>query len=156
MAQERKQFQRTEDGHLILMPNEERNLLITDLTARLKYGVICLVERVDDFGPMYRDEKLTGFSFDDRDDFCFEVGGGLVISFAEKIMPYLRPMSSMTEDENELFKRLKNEVKNSDGTLFIANCNLLQRFFRSRHIDNNHLIESGLAIEAPEGMYKTE
>jgi len=45
-----KQFQRTEDGHLILMSNEERNLLITDLTARINYGVICLIERVDDFG----------------------------------------------------------------------------------------------------------
>jgi len=69
------------------------------------------------------------------------------------IKPYLRSMSSMTKDENELFERLKNEVKNSDGTLFIANCNLLQKFFRSHHIDNNHLIESGLALEAKEGMY---
>ena len=73
MAQERKQFKRTEDGHLI----------ITDLTARINYGVICLIERVDDFGPIHRNEKLTGFCFDDIGGFHFEVGGGLEIVFAE-------------------------------------------------------------------------
>lgn len=84
MTKKGKQFQRTEDGHLLLMTNEERNLLITDLTARLNYGVICLIERVDDFGPIHRNEKLTGFSSDDRGGFYFEVCGGLDINFAEK------------------------------------------------------------------------
>jgi len=32
-----KQFQYTEDGHLILMTPDERNLLITDLIARINY-----------------------------------------------------------------------------------------------------------------------
>ena len=61
MMKENKQFQRTEDGHLILMSPEDRKLLIKDLTSRIEYGVICMIERVDDFGPIHRNEKLTGF-----------------------------------------------------------------------------------------------
>ena len=157
MTQERKQFQRTEDGHLILMSNEERNLLITDLTARLKYGVICLVERVDDFGPIHRDEKLTGFSFDDRGDFCFEVGGGLDISFAEKIMPYLRPMSSMTEEEAiEVSGRIIHSSVSSRGFVWVDDCSAYIDWLNAHHFDYRGLIEKGLALEAPEDMYKTE
>ena len=151
MTQERKQFQRTEDGHLILMSNEERNLLITDLTARINYGVICLIERVDDFGPIHRNEKLTGFCFDDIGGFHFEVCGGLEIVFAEKIMPYLRPMSSMTEEEHEEYKSLfelfgKIPVIKQNDKYF--------DFINSHHFDYRGLIPMGLALEAPEEMYK--
>lgn len=142
MAQERKQFQRTEDGHLLLMSNEERNLLITDLTARLKYGVICLVERVDDFGPIHRDEKLTGFSFDDRGNFCFEVGGGLVISSAEKIMPYLRLLSSMTEEEKKTLNNILEYQYCSDDSCMCEASDWLN----AHHFDYRGLIEKGLAI----------
>jgi hypothetical protein len=165
MAQERKQFQRTEDGHLILMSNEERKLLITDLTARINYGVICLIERVDDFGPIHRNEKLTGFCFDDIGGFHFEVGGGLEIVFAEKIIPYLRPLSSMTEEEIEelrqehikdekLFAECLTKAANGDSSMrgkviphFAADwCN-------KNHFDYRGLIPMGLALEASEEMY---
>lgn len=172
MTQERKQFQRTEDGHLLLMSNEERNLLITDLTARLNYGVICLIERVDDFGPIHRNEKLTGFSSDDTGGFYFEVGGGLAIDFAEKIMPYLRPMSSMTEEEldellefedidynnnNNVVKRammaFSDDKKIESNSLFCIQYARSIDWLNSHHFDYRGLIEKGLAIEAPEGMY---
>ena len=169
MTQEKKQFQRTEDGHLLLMSNEERNLLITDLTARLNYGVICLIERVDDFGPIHRDEKLTGFSSDDRGGFYFEVGGGLAISFAEKIMPYLRPMSSMTDEEKKTFTKLKQMsvtvIIPNHATVFRPDyivdlddegdgLNNLYDWLNANHFDYRGLIEKGLALEAPEGMYE--
>lgn len=167
MTQERKQFQRTEDGHLLLMSNNERNLLITDLTARLNYGVICLIERVDDFGPMHRYEKLTGFCFEDGGYFHFKVGGGLAISFAEKIMPCLRPMSSMTEEEKKQFFKLKQ----MSVTIALPNVNRLKTeyivdldddgdglnnlydWLNTHHFDYRGLIDKGLALEAPEGMY---
>ena len=153
MTQERKQFQRTEDGHLLLMSNEERNLLITDLTARLNYGVICLIERVDDFGPIQRDEKLTGFSSDDRGEFYFEVGGGLAISFAEKIMPYLRPMSSMTEEEFKEYHSMLIDVDNS-GLMNQTLITKIVDWLDKKMFDHRNLIPKRLALEAPEEMYK--
>lgn len=153
MAIKGKQFQRTEDGHLLLMSSDERNLLITDLTARLNYGVICLIERVDDFGPVHRDEKLTGFCFDDRGGFYFEVGGGLAISFAEKIMPYLRPMSSMTEEENREYNSFSlGKDRVSNPYMSVPAFHVLD-WLNSHHFDYRGLIEKGLALEAPEGMY---
>lgn len=161
MKQKEKQFQRTEDGHLLLMSNEERNLLITDLTARLNYGVICLIERFDDFGPVHRNEKLTGFSSDDRGGFYFEVGGGLAISFAEKIMPYLRSMPSMTEEEKNEFVQICPSIVDVN-TIYGFDCNdfeqfsMVEDFLLSHHFDYRGLIPMGLAMEAPPDMYKTE
>lgn len=152
MTQERKQFQRTEDGHLILMSNEERNLLITDLTARIKYGVICLIERVDDFGPIHRNEKLTGFCFDDIGGFHFEVGGGLDIVFAEKIIPYLRPMSSMTEEEAEEYNDLVNELSEYDCQPEQSSSKIIDWLIKN-HFDYRGLIPMGLALEATNDMY---
>ena len=148
ITQEIKQFQRTEDGHLILMSNEERNLLITDLTARIKYGVICLIERVDDFGSIHRNEKLTGFCFDDIGGFHFEVGGGLEIVFAEKIIPYLRPLSSMTEEEKETHEMFFNE-----DVLLNTSVDTYVDWLLSCHFDFRGLIPMGLALEAPKDMY---
>ena len=165
MAQEIKQFQRTEDGHLILMSNEERNLLITDLTARINYGVICLIERVDDFGPIHRNEKLTGFCFDDIGGFHFEVGGGLEIVFAEKIIPYLRPLSSMTDGEKEELRQehIKDEKLFAECLTKWANGDSSMRgkvvphfavdWCNKNHFDYRGLIPMGLALEATEEMY---
>lgn len=107
MGKKGKQFQRTEDGHLILMTPEERKLLITDLTSRIEYGVICLIERVDDFGPIHRNEKLTGFCNEERGYFYFDFCYGLNVDFAEKVKPYLRSLKNMTDDEkDELLTKL--------------------------------------------------
>ena len=156
-----KQFQRTEDGHLILMSADERNLLITDLTARINYGVICLIERVDDFGPIRRNEKLTGFCFDDIGGFHFEVGGGLDIVFAEKIMPYLRPMSSMTEEELKEFSYTILQQPDLDAvrnwqtiSIDLKELSKVLDWLNKHHFDYRGLIPMGLAISAPEGMYK--
>lgn len=62
MDEKNKQFKRDDEHHLLLMTPEERRLLMRDLTSRIDYGVICMIERVDDFGPRWRNEVLTGFS----------------------------------------------------------------------------------------------
>ena len=161
MKQENKQFQRTEDGHLILMTPEERKLLITDLTSRIEYGVICMIERVDDFGPIHRNEKLTGFCNEEDGCFYFDFGYGLAVDFAEKVKPYLRPMSSMTEEEQkELEKIIDGIIGYNSKNYFHSedeyNWNTLYNAYdwlNAHHFDYRGLIEKGLAFEAPEGMY---
>lgn len=148
MTEKGKQFQRTEDGHLILMTPEERALLIKELTARLEYGVICMIERVDDFGPMHRYEKLTGFTNEEKDYFYFDFNYGLAVNFAEKVKPCLRSPENMSDEEKDHWRKLQH------GLELGGNIDLMMDFYHSRHIDYRGLIPMGLALEAPEDMYK--
>ena len=82
------------------------------------------------------------------------------------IKPYLRPMSSMTTDEEYEYYQIKK--RNSDKSLSLMNCSdhLRQLLFpiivgtesigwlNAHHFDYRGLIEKGLALEAPEDMYK--
>lgn len=160
MGKKEKQFQRTEDGHLILMTPEERKLLITDLTSRIEYGVNCLIERVDDFGPIHRNEKLTGFCNEERGYFYFDFCYGLNVDFAEKVKPYLRPMSSMTKEEKTEFTNyccVENTPLPTDSAwVELHKINECIDWLNSHHFDYRGLIEKGLALEAPEDMYKQE
>lgn len=55
--------------------------------------------------------------------------------------PYLRPMSGMTEEE----------VKEEENTVMM----FLADFYYAHYLDFHGLIPKGLALEAPDGMYKT-
>jgi len=88
------------------------------------------------------------------------------------IKPYLRQLSSMTEEEKEEFDfmwdrdfgvALDNQISNcadksgfENGTkiLEIVACNNAIDWLNKNHFDYRGLIEKGIALEAPEGMYK--
>ncbi len=145
MMQEYKQFKRAKDGHLLLMSKDDRELLITDLTSRIKYGVICKIEHTDDFGNRWRNEKLTGFSYLEDGGLYFEFSYYLEVDFAEKVLPYLRPMESMTEEE---YREFGYDVLRYTSREF--------DWLNEHHFDYRGLIEKGLALKAPEEMYKNE
>ena len=144
------------------MTREEKDLLFKDLCARFPYQPMC---------------EFT----DTEDDFCTTIatlGYALRDFIAGKILikPYLRPMSSMTEKEREEYRNLSDEVVGSYGPYhreFIAHCVRLGikpdnphecvddflnmdaiDWLNAHHFDYRGLIEKGLALEAPEGMYK--
>ena len=58
-------------------------------------------------------------------------------------------MSSMTEEERQDFAYYVAHGNNSVALDFVDWCN-------AHHFDHRGLIEKGLALEAPEDMYKTE
>jgi hypothetical protein len=66
------------------------------------------------------------------------------------IKPYLRPMSSMTEEEENEYRAI-----NCYEGLFPSNEEALD-YVLEHHFDFRGLIERGLALEAPKDMYKTE
>lgn len=68
------------------------------------------------------------------------------------IKPYLRPISSMTEEEKEEF----GVPFTSEGLVTLADTVECMDWLLEHHFDYRGLIEKGLALEAPEGMYKTE
>ena len=118
------------------MTQEDKELLVKDLCARSLYGLMCVCgEYVGQLKSVCPD-----------DDYCTFQNNPYAI---ETIKPYLRPMSSMTKEERiELGESLKNlgmtsDVKRLDWLL-------------AHHFDIRNLIGKGLALEAPEGMYKID
>lgn len=70
----------------------------------------------------------------------------------DNIKPYLRPLSSMTEEEKEDF----GVPFTSEGLVTLADTVECIDWLNVHHFDYRGLIEKGLALEATEGMYKIE
>ncbi|MBR1620740.1 MAG: hypothetical protein IJ669_01300 [Prevotella sp.] len=118
------------------MTKEEKQLLLVDLCGRLPYGVIC---------DIYNDtctikEKLS-------------FGG--ITNFADGkicVKPYLRPMSSMTEEEKKEYWQIRCPQYDENNNIIITDAKIVD-WLNAHHFDYRNLIEKGLALEAPEGMY---
>ena len=130
------------------MTQEEKQLLLLkDLCARLQYGVKVTFRH----NGFRWDWPQTLDEIKKCDDGDYAVNGWGI----HGIKPYLRPMSSMTEEESREFATLQTDFY-SDGWLYpIAAVNMVD-WLNAHHFDYRGLIEKGLALEAPEGMYETE
>ena len=62
--------------------------------------------------------------------------------------PYLRPMSSMTEEEENKYNSLNGYEKG-----IFPHTEEAFDWLNAHHFDYRGLIEKGLALEAPEDMY---
>jgi len=131
------------------MSQEDKELLLKDLCARLQYGVKCYSVITNG-----KPNTIGGYR-KVLDDFYVEVVGRWVP--ISTIKPYLRPMSSMTEEEEDSLAEL-NCYHDNKGLYFSCGhsqndiCDVIN-FLNSHHFDYRGLIEKGLALEAPEGMY---
>lgn len=146
------------------MTNIEKQLLLKELCARLLYDVkvqTSLFESPTSIKGITEDECWVYF---DEDNYEWVD--------IEEVKPYLRPISSLTDEEcNTLFKILDINEKDGDW-LKINDINVIRLFTEngkdfyeiadamdylySIHIDFRDMIEKGLALEALEGMYKIE
>ena len=129
------------------MTQEEKDLLLKDLCARLPYSIMCnhynrneIIANISDKGfyqPMSRD-------------------GWHII---EEIKPYLRPMSSMTEEEYNKYELTFDNVVvysgHNNNNIYSEHRPTYETFdyLDSIHVDYRDLIPKGLALPAPEGMY---
>lgn len=142
------------------MTNEEKELLLKDLCARLPYGVKL------DFYSAATDEHivctLLGIEPEGDKPVIAKVDCGAFMFPQEHIKPYLRPISSMTEKENEELKYVIElelqalESEEGHNTVSAATAAFEVDFYNKHHFDYRGLIPMGLALEAPEDMYKTE
>lgn len=132
------------------MTQKEIHLLLQDLSSRLRYGVQLYVP---DYLVPY---KLLGIDGDmlHINTPVYDEGDGFFELDCFNIKPYLRPLSSMTEEEKEEYKDLLYCVKYAVDTVFAVN--MLTDWLNAHHFDYRGLIEKGLAIKAPEGMYESE
>ena len=128
------------------MTQEDKELLLKDLTARLPYDVYVHI-RFKEGEPCYG--KLTP-----RDIQWF------IDSKIEVIKPYLRPLSSMTKEERRELCNIRPCYINSDDIVNGTQCNTFiqasecQDWLNAHHFDYRGLIPMGLALEAPEGIYE--
>ena len=126
------------------MKQEDKELLLKDLCARLLYGVFLKIGE-------YSDYTLQGIVLSNiNKPLLVECNGSDFECSIEVVRPYLRPMSSMTEEE--VFEYLSVCNKDNKDTL-TAPRYLGLDYLLSHHFDYRGLIERDLAIEAPEGMY---
>ncbi len=139
------------------MTQEEKQLLLIDLCARLPYEVMIYLHTSSDRGStIVLDSSIYGFIEDVLNNSPYEI---------KEIKPYLRPISSMTEDEKEEIKalgaefsplgsiRFRIEEDENDGFEYGYQWLDILDFLNSHHFDYRGLIEKGLALEAKEGMY---
>ena len=135
------------------MTQEDKQLLLKDLSGRLFCGVKYTIY----------DDK-TGNTAETLLDIRTSIENEIEIDLhsIEDVKLYLRSMSSMTDEEKEEFKKIMRSC-----TEKILACPTNERwyqffdaeeqdFMNAHHFDYRGLIPMGLALEAPEGMYKTE
>ena len=146
---------------------KNKDLVLKDLSSRLPHGVICNTPKGDGylcsinqtiFGTEYGvNIKATKRDYFNDREVC--------------IKPYLRPLSSITEEEkNELNNYIFSEkglryfwfddgimYSGPDNQCFIGLGNdtidRMMDWLNAHYFDYRSLIKSGLALETPEGMY---
>lgn len=143
-----------------MITEEDKKLLLKDLCARLPYGVVVQIinkhpiilgdgNESDEFDEPYNVSLTIG----DHDSLVDFFNGDWVTD----IKPYLRPISSMTEEEQKEFVGfhcvnlcpiIMNEM------LTLENETKMFDWLNTHHFDYRGLIPMGLALEASIDMYK--
>ena len=136
---------------------------------RLPYGIKCQYITIGCNPKTFedivetQDDTIVFIEPDIYNVFLYEEGTDVDI---ENIRPYLRPLSSMTEEERkELSSQMMGDKCDEDGVnidvtdltnlcIYYSYFPLLIDWFNAHYFDYRGLIEKNLAIEAPVGMYK--
>lgn len=108
------------------MKQEDKELLLKDICARLPYGVKI---QVND-----KIETVEGINILDN---IVEFGTYMACDI-EEVKPYLFPLSSMTEEQKEEWRGIRWSKLPWDEL----------NWLNKGHWDYRHLIEKGLAIDA--------
>lgn len=119
---------------------ENKELLLKDLCARLPYK------------PQIK-FSVNGVKGYEVCELPSEIITSMFFNEDIEIKPYLRPMSSMTHDEDVEYMDV---MKDGHYGRPSQKCASVVDWLNEHHFDYRGLIEKGLALEAPEGMYKAE
>ena len=121
------------------MTQEDKELLLKDLCARLPYNVICQVEFKENGKYNSKVMLLSGIFTDEA---YFTTKGGSI--YSNEYKPYLSPMSSMTDYQKSDYQFITERWMNDPSHSISDSIDWLNK----NHFDYRGLIEKGLAIDA--------
>ena len=125
------------------MTQEDKQLLLKDLCSRLPYNVVIRCTDNDTDYKCFLTTDILNELLHNTEYYGYK--------------PYLRPMSSMTDKEKTKIASMAGHFNSLTKSIEVCfACLPVVDYCYSRHLDIHGLIEKGLALEAPEGMYKTE
>ena len=116
------------------MTQNEKDILLKDLCARLPYGVKC--KYYDCCEGDYDEGTICGF---ERQEYI-QIDG--VCIHIEEVKPYLFPLSSMTEEQKDIFGKLWWNTHGVNMAMHAID------YLNKNHFDYRGLIEKGLTIDA--------
>lgn len=132
------------------MTQEDKMLLIKDLSSRLPYSVH--VQHTSGFSGVLYDISMH-HKYDKNDNvydiICYTdfFGDGDSITI-EHFKPYLFPLSSMTEEEQRMLDSMCNGVEMVSRLSGLKMFDKAFNWLNENHFDYRGLIEKGLAIDA--------
>jgi hypothetical protein len=140
-----------------ILNEQEETLVLNDICARLIHGVkIAKVDIMTEEAQgayeaisVNKDRKTVAFDTPDCVIHCYRN--------MEMVKPYLRPMSSMTEEERNEYLSIKMQETERVALAEVYRPEAISEimdWLNKHHFDYRGLIEKGLALEAPKGMYK--
>ena len=138
------------------MTREDKELLKKDLCARLPYKVMGHVhteDRADIIAPIVSISPSGKSVLVQDNAFAW-------FATLEQTKPYLRSMSSMTDEEEGRYNLCQAMAHSISEEHWTANDGNVWKYsdaidyLNAHHFDYRGLIAKGLALEAPEGMYK--
>ena len=136
------------------MTQEDKELLLKDLCARLPYGVKCCIYNFGEDTIRIKEDILWSVQGDNILTLksCIEKGEAYMY---HQIKPYLFPMSSMTEEQKQEYTYIVNYISPDDTDnwkegefIYVEQFTQLMHFYHINHLDYMGLIEKGLAIDA--------
>lgn len=132
------------------MTQKNKDLLLRDLSARLPYSPLCYCKwsKKAPNGTSGCIQELSTFLIDEIEIFDKPEYECQIC----EVKPYLRPMSSMTKEEQEELDNLNMNPFSGSVTDWLN----AHHFDYRMTDDGRTMIEAGLALPAPEGMYKIE
>ena len=122
------------------MTQEEKELLLKDLGGRLPYGVKILDIPANVVGKLFLISTTDTVQYETADD------SGIQTLY--NIKPYLRPMSSMTEEEQRTLDSICNGVEMVSRLSGLKMFDKAFNWLNKNHFDYRGFIEKGLAVDA--------
>jgi hypothetical protein len=135
------------------MTQEEKDLLLQDLCARLPYGIKfpITVKKPITSEPIETTGTISDINRYGIVSFVWDYEGQEILVknslHIKDVKPYLFPLSNMTEEQDKEYALLQTSP-GKEGFLYVWNCATMMKWLIENRFDYNGLIPKGLANDA--------